>query len=402
MTSLHESQDALFYSTTLPEADQLWIYGFVCKTCRFVQMGEERLKGHLASHPECNEYTKINLISVIRDVHEGQTGETDTDAFGTHPFAYLSPVRNEQGVFLCSPLDKECRPLEDDEDVTGPLALPSIDLIQSITEKLNKPYSEEAPSTSGHLGKAKPPTGPAPSTPSTVVAPLSKAVAQVRVSINSESSDDEHRMHICEETVHHSSDEGTSIPERLVLKPNTWLETTISKLAGKLGPISDQEPEETVASPSASSDSDVEDDDSDNEDEDEDAEDEEEESASEEMEEADESIDPASFLRIENVISLNEMDMGDLDSLDPVSSILLHSNVTIAKGEITFPYRVPHNRAELAASLKEEETYKRMLDRTRIRHFFKCMAYRCIFSCDSFDDYAQVKIKINLFILSIE
>lgn len=392
MASLHESQDALFYSTTLPEADQLWIYGFVCKTCRFVQMGEDRVKSHLASHPECNEYIKINLISVVRDVQEDQMEETGADAFGTRPFGNLSPLGNDQGVFLCSPLDKERRPIEEDEDVNVALALPSIDLIQSITDKLNTPYSEEAPSTSDHLGKAKPRTCPAPATPSTEVPLLSKAVSQVRLSINSESSDDEHRMQICEETVHHSSDEGTSIPERLVLKPNTWLETTISKLAGKLRPVSDQEPEEIAASPSPSSDSD-EDDDSDYEDECEDAEDEEEESASEEMKET---INPASFLRIENVISLNEMDMGDLDSLDPVSSVLLHSNVTIAKGEITFPYRVPHNRAEFAACLKEDETYKKMLDRTRIRHFFKCMAYRCIFSCDSFDDYAQVKNQLFL------
>lgn len=91
------------------------------------------------------------------------------------------------------------------------------------------------------------------------------------------------------------------------------------------------------------------------------------------------------FLRIESVVSLNDID--EDDSLDPVSSSNLHSNVTVAKEEVKFPYNTNHDRCKLAVKLKDAETYKTMLDRIRVRYLFKCMAYRCMFSSDSAKDF---------------
>lgn len=94
----------------------------------------------------------------------------------------------------------------------------------------------------------------------------------------------------------------------------------------------------------------------------------------------------AGFLRIESVVSLNDVED---DSLDPVSSINLHSNVTVAKEEVKFPYSTNHDRCKFAAKLKDAEIYKTMLDSVRVRCLFKCMAYRCIFSSDSAKDFRQ-------------
>jgi hypothetical protein len=97
--------------------------------------------------------------------------------------------------------------------------------------------------------------------------------------------------------------------------------------------------------------------------------------------------DSAGFLRIENVISLNDID--EDDSLDPISSADLFSKVTVAKDEVTFPYSPRHDRPKFAAQLKDVEIYKSMLDRLRIRFLFKCMAYRCMFSSDSAKDFKK-------------
>ena len=97
--------------------------------------------------------------------------------------------------------------------------------------------------------------------------------------------------------------------------------------------------------------------------------------------------DSAGFLRIENVISLNDID--EDDSLDPISSADLFSKVTVAKDEVTFPYNPRHDRPKFAAQLKDVEIYKSMLDRLRVRFLFKCMAYRCMFSSDSAKDFKK-------------
>lgn len=96
--------------------------------------------------------------------------------------------------------------------------------------------------------------------------------------------------------------------------------------------------------------------------------------------------DSSMFLRIESVVSLNEMD--DADSLDPITSVD-YSSVTIAKNEVTFPYFASHDRPAFAARLKDENKYKQMLDPGRVKNLFKCMAYRCIFSCHSATDFKK-------------
>jgi hypothetical protein len=105
------------------------------------------------------------------------------------------------------------------------------------------------------------------------------------------------------------------------------------------------------------------------------------------VEDIDASSDSAGFLRIENVISL--IDIDEDDSLDPVASADLFSKVTVAKDEVTFPYNTKHDRPKFAAQLKDGEIYKSMLDRGRVRYLFKCMAYRCMFSSDSAKDFKQ-------------
>lgn len=93
------------------------------------------------------------------------------------------------------------------------------------------------------------------------------------------------------------------------------------------------------------------------------------------------------FLRIESVVSLNDLD--EDDSLDPGAPVVLYSNVTVAKNELTFPYLASHDRPKFAAKLKESGTYMKMLDHVRLKNLFKCMAYRCLFSSNSPNDFSQ-------------
>lgn len=104
-------------------------------------------------------------------------------------------------------------------------------------------------------------------------------------------------------------------------------------------------------------------------------------------EENEPSTDSSGFLRIESVISLNDAE--EDDSLDPVSSLVLCSNVTMAKNEMIFPYCSSHDRTNFVIQLKDADTYKKMLDRSRVRNLFKCMAYCCIFSSNSPKDFLR-------------
>ena len=89
-------------------------------------------------------------------------------------------------------------------------------------------------------------------------------------------------------------------------------------------------------------------------------------------------------IRIENVVSLNQVD--EADSLDPITTAD-YSNVIVAKNAVTFPYCASHDRPSFAARLKDEDKYKQMLDYGRVKNLFKCMAYRCIFSCELAKDF---------------
>ena len=94
---------------------------------------------------------------------------------------------------------------------------------------------------------------------------------------------------------------------------------------------------------------------------------------------------PPDVSSFKDVISLITVDDGDC--LDPAQSESLISNVTIRKREITFPFSIAHDRPAFAAELKEKKICENMLNRDRIKNFFKCMAFRCMFSSSSAKDF---------------
>ena len=393
MSSLHKSQDGLFYSTTALDSNQLWTFGYACKTCRFVQMGEDRLKRHVESSVNCHEYAKVNIISII---HEPSSSSA-----------------TQIGIFMCPALEQVClepsKVPDIDKELSQPLSLLPGDLVESLAERLTAPVEEESSSPSSPSQKCEdaqrttkgPPAGPIPSTSS--LDQRASQAAPVQRKRSNELSEDEDAMQICEDT--RISDDGISIDGKLLPKPNTFLGTTISKLADMLGtnPSIDAEPSADVSFSSSQGDSegdlqmDVDDeeesqlseDDSWEESEDSSEAGTEDDNQETALKEAD--LSTCSFLRIENVVSLNDDDANNEgDSLNLGSAIPLHSNVTLRKDEVTFPFSIQHIRPEFAVWLKDAQTYKQMIDRSRNRNLFKCMAYHCIFACDSMKDFVQV------------
>ena len=132
MSSLHESQDILFYSTHLPAVDQLWIYGFVCLTCHFVQMDQSHLDRHLLSSTCCKGFAKINLATAIPKV------TADDDLLNN--FGSGCAVVNEPGVFVCPSLDTTCsgqqNSLKKVDELAKTFKPSSVSLIKRLAEKL--------------------------------------------------------------------------------------------------------------------------------------------------------------------------------------------------------------------------------------------------------------------------
>lgn len=88
----------------------------------------------------------------------------------------------------------------------------------------------------------------------------------------------------------------------------------------------------------------------------------------------------SSFLKIESVMSLNDE---DVECLDPLDDVIIYSNVVLRKDEVTFPFSAEHDRSQMILRLKTPETYKKMTERPRLICFFKCVAFKCFFTCDS-------------------
>lgn len=120
MSSLHESQDQLFYSTDVPDASKLWVNGFACKNCKYVQMTESNLLKHLTLHPDCNEYVKFNLMGLVPV--ETRSGNS------------------KDGVFVCPALDDFTSQEEvSGSELTETLRIHSASFIKNLAEKLQNP-----------------------------------------------------------------------------------------------------------------------------------------------------------------------------------------------------------------------------------------------------------------------
>ena len=200
---------------------------------------------------------------------------------------------------------------------------------------------------------------------------------------------------------------GTNLLERWK-NQNSFLDDIISKLAGKLPNVettpSEVQEQETIFTET----DDESEEESDEESEEKSIEESEEESEGESSEasvkvserEEDspnlsnlieaETSNETGFLRIESVVSLNPLESGPVDdSLDFTPSVVTFSSIIIRKDECLFPYSAPHNRAQIAFKLKNEQIYQKMLERHRIKSFFKCMAFRCMYSGDSTQDFSR-------------
>lgn len=388
MSRLHESQDGLFYSTTPLDMNQLWILGFVCKSCRFVQMGEDRLNRHLASHPDCHGYVKVSLIDVLE---KGSKSLAD-EAFTTD---------EQKAIFICAALDKTRTDRSGNADDSGDLnrngVQSSIALIQTLAAKVISLPVEEVSSSSNQTSNTVPSVAPVDQQHSSVKTPIERKTADpIQIGdlfrIKSLSAD----MDLMQSEDAVKENVGPSE----AWKSNSWLGSTIAKLADKLGPLSELnvstssgesegEPQAlmdvdedgrsdlSMAESASTADSSIT----------EIVEDEEENGAKDRDNEK-------GFLHIESVVSLPELSAND--SLDPDFSPILHSSVTLRKDAVTFPYSTPHKRHELAALLKEEQTYRIMLDRSRLRNCFKCMAHRCTFTSNLFTDFIQVSHSLSV------
>ena len=86
------------------------------------------------------------------------------------------------------------------------------------------------------------------------------------------------------------------------------------------------------------------------------------------------------FLKISSVMSLNDE---EIECLDPLEDVIVHSNVMLLKDQVTFPFRVDHDRWQMVKKLKTPEMYGKMTERSRLICFFKCVAFKCFFACDS-------------------
>ena len=417
MSSLHESQDVLFYSTSLPDVDQLWIYGFVCETCRFVQMNEERLQRHLTTDENCESYLKINLISAI---HEDSSGEVNSASKNQ---AAILPAEKNKGVFLCLNVEEETssNKRENESDFISKTLRghgTSTAFIQNLAEKLTQVEVEDVPVKSASNFVA---IKEEPRSDETVVS-QAETQNEVRQRINTigprSSCQGVDGVEALSEQQGAAAETAVQEPQATVnfmeyWKSNTWLETTISKLSDKLGnaisnpssPSADVTPEDHIDAED-STDYDQEescsDSSSDSSDASDDSDDQESVSASSDTngvvkqevaelnttngaEACTEEANASGFLQIESVVSLITVDEGDC--LDPIQSKTLVSNVMIRKREITFPFPIPHDRPAFAAELKEKQIYERMLNRDRIKNFYKCMAFRCMFSSPSAKDF---------------
>ena len=228
MSSMHESQDELFYTTKpLPEADRLWIFGFVCKCCRYFQMAEEGLERHRDLHPECVGHVKVNLITVSHDSAAPESETTEDDPTTSNA--------KEKGIFLCPGLDSARREHLDEDQWTESLKLNSTSFIETLAEKLTKPDAEQiSPVASPTLEKECQPVVP-------ILVNTNVAVDEKTESSNKEEIQPtvQEKIAVTEPSMEaeNSQQAGSSrLPLTEVLsKPNALLETVISKLVGKLG-----------------------------------------------------------------------------------------------------------------------------------------------------------------------
>ena len=430
MSSLHKSQDELFYDTILLDSDRLWIYGYVCLTCRFVQMNEDHLERHLIFSPTCQEHMKIDLATVILDSNLPSDGNI---------------LNKEMAIFVCSSIqDDGCG-----DQPTGDLAqnlktrfIPSIKMLaEKMTQQVTAPDQTEPVPVPVSASVADPvcnpvldsvsDPAPAPApiiVPTPILVPILTPVSVpvdpvdpinpvnpadpvdpvdesqpatnsdklnksfcsehdmpslIKIQRSPEKQSDEEEGRSKDDTVF-----GTNLLERWK-NQNSFLDDIISKLTDKLPSVE--------AAPLVATDDESEEESEDNSEEESD---EESSLASAEVSVRNEdspeppclmeveASDEPGFLRIENVISLNpsESDPTD-DSLDPIQSVVTFSSVTIRKDECFFPYSAPHNRFQLAIQLKNALIYQKMVERQRIKSLYKCMAFRCMYSSDSDQDF---------------
>ena len=248
MSSMHTSQDGLNYTTiSLVDADQLWIYGFVCRTCRFVQMTEDRLERHKALHEDCDGYRKVNLISLIQDPN---TVEPEASADNR---TVMLPRENESGVFICRALEGVQSNVDlDEKKLTETLKLQSTSFIKTLAEKLsNPPVADENSQTSRLIvdttafskdevagNTTLDQTEVEESTPDDYLKLKSDLELKNDSKPDSESMPTDEMGDSLAEMNHESQGNDRESGKSLlaeVWKPNTLLETTISKLVGQLG-----------------------------------------------------------------------------------------------------------------------------------------------------------------------
>ena len=381
MASLHSSQDVLFYNVTLPDVNRLWIDGHVCLTCRYVQINGQHVDRHVTSNDTCVKgHKKVNLISV-ECVEQEATLEN-------------IPLKNREeiNIFLGPSLDaayaESAATPADMHELANTLRKSSVPLIEKLVEKLAKEENDEAES------KPNPPVPPTAPVRRPLAASRSESIADASDSKSAEEKRTEETSNEADKEVCEPS---LAVPEAWMKSTSSLLATTISKLTDKLGNTCDS----TQASPGPSSPDDQTESLTDGElaDSSSSSLDEEEESdESEELEDSDddclmiehiqEEDESPSLPCIADVISLNATNNFDsVNDLDPIRLVLPFSNVIIGKDECTFPYRMPHDRPHFAASLKKPKVYQSMMENRRIRDFFKCMGYNCIFSSDLIGDF---------------
>ena len=370
MNTHHASEDVFDYSTSLPNVKQPWIFGFVCINCHFVQMDFEQLERHVKNNTSCSSYFKVSMISTVYDnsMFWSDTPEKRENLENSDSFI-LKKLRGHRSSTTC---------------------------IQNLVEKLSTVEAH------GNSLIKEEPHSDEPSFISQLESP--NEARMVVASIPRRSLSPEQGL---------SSGVAPGVSDvRLSLKPNTMHDSTVSKLVEKVGNLSSSLPEELFDEDSSYCESPVSYDDDDDM-----------ESCSTETEEVvdgrnisikQEDVEleikvktetcvkeDTGYLQIENVISFVTID--DDDCLDPIQSDILVSNVTIRKGEITFPFPIAHDRPALASQLKDKQSYLSMMQRDRVRNFYKCMAHRCMFSSQSAKDfknhlnwhYKQYLVSIN-------
>ena len=126
LNCVHESQDGYFCTSNFQsDSGQLWIYGFVCTTCRYVQMTQENMNNHQDLHSKCDGFSKVSLISFVQD----DNASTTVPEGGN--LTVSCPAEKEDGGNEVKHLYKTTKPHQ------------SVSLVETLVKKVIDPYPDQ-------------------------------------------------------------------------------------------------------------------------------------------------------------------------------------------------------------------------------------------------------------------